>query len=317
MKPDVHKLIIIGSGPAGYTAAIYAARANLAPVLFEGVQLGGAAGGQLMLTSDVENFPGFPTGIQGPELMEKIRAQAVRFETTMLQRDITAVDFSHRPFTLTSDDKTWQTESVIISTGASAKWLGLESETKLRGHGVSACATCDGAFFKEKKVVVVGGGDTALEEALYLTRFAREVVIVHRREELRASAIMQQRAKQHPKISFIFNVEITEIKDIAQNKVTGVVLKNTVDNAQTDVACDGVFIAIGHRPNTDIFKNQITLDDHGYIKIHDGSKTNIEGVFAAGDVHDPSYRQAVTAAGYGCIAALDAQRFLTDLESAH
>lgn len=311
---ETHDLIIIGSGPAGYTAAIYAARANLKPVMFEGLMAGGQPGGQLMLTTEVENYPGFPEGIQGPELMQLFRKQAERFGTQLITQDVSEARFGKKPFEVVSDGVTYAARSVIIATGATAKWLGLPSEKALQGFGVSACATCDGAFFKNKRVVVAGGGDSALEEANFLTRFASEVVIVHRRAELRASKIMQDRAKKNPKIRFIWNTAIVEIKDPAARKVTGLVLKDTVDGRVYEHPCDGVFVAIGHEPNTKIFKEQITCDEKGYIVVQKGTLTNIPGVFAAGDVQDHIYRQAVTAAGSGCMAALDAERWLAEHE---
>ena len=317
MAEKIHDLIIIGSGPAGFTAAIYAARADLKPLMFEGLTHGGAPGGQLMLTTDVENYPGFPDGILGPDLMELMRKQARRFGAEMIQQDVVKVDFSKKPFKLwTNDDEIYQAKAVIISTGAVAQWLGLGSEKKLQGFGVSACATCDGAFFRDKKVIVVGGGDSAMEEALFLTKFASEVTIVARRskEDLRASKIMQERAFEHPKIKFIFNSEVTEIHDPAQKKVTGVTLKNTKDGSTSEFACEGVFIAIGHKPNTAIFEGQLELDHKGYLKVHDGSQTSVDGVFAGGDVHDHRYRQAVTAAGFGCQAALEAEKYLAQAE---
>ena len=307
---ETYNVIIIGSGPAGFTAAIYAARANLKPFLFEGLAKGGQPGGQLMLTSDVENYPGFPQGIMGPELMDLFRKQAARFGTELLQQDVTSVDFSKRPFKVTSDGKDYLAKSVIISTGASANWLGIPSEKALQGHGVSACATCDGFFFKGKEVLVVGGGDSAVEEANFLTKFATKVTIVHRRDALRASKIMQDRAHANKKIDFIWDSTIVEIKDPAQKKVTGVVLKNLKTGALSEKKTDGVFMAIGHTPNSEVFKGQIELDPKGYIKVHDGSLTSVPGVFACGDVQDFKYRQAVTAAGSGCMAALDAERFL-------
>jgi thioredoxin reductase (NADPH) len=311
---DVHSLIIIGSGPAGYTAAVYAARANLRPLLFEGLTAGGTPGGQLMLTTDVENYPGFPEGIQGPPLMDLFRKQAARFGTQLLRQDVTRVDFSKRPFTVAVEGKDHHAHAVILATGASARWLNIPSEEKLRGFGVSACATCDGAFFKNKDVVVVGGGDTAMEEATFLTRFASKVTVVHRRAELRASKIMQDRARKNPKIDFVWNSVVADIKDPAQKKVTGVVLKNVENGQLADRKCDGVFMALGHEPNTKIFQGQIALDAKGYIRLTKGSQTSVPGVFAAGDVHDPHYRQAVTAAGYGCMAALDAERYLAEHE---
>ncbi len=307
---EISNVIIIGSGPAGFTAAVYAARANLKPLLFEGLVKGGQPGGQLMLTTDVENYPGFPQGILGPELMELFRKQAARFGTTLIQQDVTSVDLSKRPFKVTSDGKDYFGNSVIISTGASANWLNIPSEKALQGYGVSACATCDGFFFKGKEVLVVGGGDSAVEEATFLTKFATKVTIIHRRDALRASKIMQDRARSNPKIDFIWDSAIEEIKDPAQKKVTGVVLKNLRTGQKSEKKCDGVFMAIGHTPNSEVFKGQIELDAKGYIKVHDGSLTSVSGVFACGDVQDFKYRQAITAAGSGCMAALDAERFL-------
>lgn len=304
----VHKLIIIGSGPAGLTAAIYAARANLSPIVFAG----GAYGGQLMLTTDVENYPGFPEGILGPDLMERFRAQAVRFGADVRDEDLTKVDFHRRPFHLWAGDEEFCAEAVIAATGASAKWLGLASETKLRGRGVSSCATCDGAFFKERDILVVGGGDTAVEEALFLTRFGKRVTIVHRRDELRASKVMQQRAFNNPRIDFIWNAQVVDVH--GERSVTGVRLKDTVTGALRDVACHAVFIAIGHEPNTQVFAGQLALDSKGYIVSPDGTRSSIEGVFVAGDVQDKRYRQAVTAAGLGCRAAMDAEKYLEALE---
>ncbi len=300
------KVIIIGSGPAGLTAALYAARANLAPVVFEGAQ----AGGQLMITTDVENYPGFPDGIMGPDLMANFRKQAERFGAQLHTVDVTAVDFSSRPFKVEAAGDIHEAESVIISTGASAKFLGVPGEEKLLGRGVSACATCDGFFFREKNVVVVGGGDTAMEEAEFLTRFATKVTVVHRRDAFRASRIMADRVLANPKTDVIWNATVTEI--LGEDTVTGVALEDTVTGATRTFDTDGVFMAIGHHPNTDLFAGVLTLDDTGYIVLAgDGStRTSVEGVYAAGDVADTVYRQAVTAAGSGCKAAIDAERWL-------
>ncbi len=306
------KVIIIGSGPAGYTAAIYAARANLAPLMFVGRE----PGGQLMTTSDVENYPGFPDGILGPELMEKFRAQAERFGTRIVADTVTSVDFSHRPFTVKIEDKTFEADAIIISTGATARRLGLESEKKLYGKGVSACATCDGFFFKEKNVIVVGGGDSAMEEATYLTKFAKQVTIVHRGESFRASKIMLERAQKNPKISFVTNTTVEEILGVDVGRVTGARLKNTATGDMREIPIDGVFAAIGHEPATSLFKGQLELDARGYVVTKGGTTaTNIAGVFAAGDVVDYRYRQAVTAAGTGCMAAIDVEKFLEHAEA--
>lgn len=303
------KVIILGSGCAGCTAAIYAARADLKPLMIEGIQ----PGGQLAITTDVENYPGFPKGIQGPELTNLMKAQAVRFGTEVIQGNITKVNLSRRPFKIWIDTKAYETETLIIATGASAKWLGLESEQKLIGKGVSACATCDAFFFKNQDVVVVGGGDTAMEEAAFLTKFAKKVTIVHRRDQLRASKIMQKRAKDNPKIEFIWDTVVEEVYDAAKNKVTGVKLKNVKTKETKSLACDGLFLAIGHQPNTNFFKGQIELDVKGYIKTKLPSMAaSVPGVFACGDCQDFIYKQAVTAAGTGCIAAMDAERFLIE-----
>jgi len=303
----IYDIIIIGSGPSGYTAAIYAGRANLSVLMLQGYQVGG----QLMLTSDVENYPGFEEGILGPEMMDKFEAQARRFGTEMLQEDVTAVDFSKRPFTITTDSGVYQSRAVIISTGASAQWLGLESEQKLQGRGVTACATCDGFFFKNKDVAVVGGGDTAMEEATFLTKYASHVTVIHRRDTLRASKIMQDRAFKNPKISFIWNTEVTEA--LGEESVTGLRLRNLKTGEESTLPVQGFFLAIGHKPNTDLFKGIIHMDKVGYIIPAEHTMTNIPGVFAAGDVTDHRYRQAVTAAGDGCRAAIDAERWLENL----
>jgi thioredoxin reductase (NADPH) len=298
------KLIIVGSGPAGLTAAIYAARANLEPI----VLAGSAPGGQLMLTSDVENYPGFPDGIQGPELMAAFRAQAERFGTQIVDVDIDRVDLSTRPFRLWARGTEYRAQAVIVATGASAIWLGLESETRLRGRGVSACATCDGFFFKDREIAVVGGGDTAFEEATYLTRFATKVHMLHRRDKFRASRIMVERARENPKIEIHTNTAIEEV--LGDAKVDGLILRDTDTGAERKMPVDGLFIAIGHRPNTEAFRDWLEVDAKGYLVVKDQSNSKIEGVFIAGDVHDHRYRQAVTAAGDGCRAAIDAERWL-------
>ena len=301
------KVIIIGGGPAGYTAAIYAARANLAPLQITGLQ----AGGQLTLTTSVENYPGFVDGVMGPDLMETMRKQAERFGTDMLGDDVMSVDFNQRPFVVRVGEATHHGDTVIIATGASAKLLGLPAEKALMGRGISTCATCDGFFFKDQNIMVVGGGDTALEEALYLARLGRQVEVVHRRDTLRGSKIMQERAFKNPKIRFIWGNAIDEILDVTQGKVTAVRLKNLKTGATTERAVDGLFVAIGHRPNTALFRGQIDLLPSGYVKVVPGTtQTSVPGIFAAGDVQDYMWRQAVTAAGTGCMAALEAERYL-------
>jgi thioredoxin reductase (NADPH) len=300
------RLVIVGSGPAGYTAALYAARANLNPLMFEGMQ----PGGQLTITSEVENYPGFPEGILGPELMEKMKKQAERFGTRFEGSEITRVDLSRRPFQLWSDDRLFTADAVIVATGASAKWLNLPSEKKYQGRGVSACATCDGFFFRGVEVVVVGGGDTAMEEATFLTKYATKVYVVHRRDELRASKIMQERSQKNPKIEIVLSSVIDEILG-DEKAVTGVRLKSTKDGSLRTLPVKGVFMGIGHEPNTRVFKGQLEMNEVGYLTVKSPSTaTSVKGVFAAGDVSDPTYRQAVSAAGSGCTAAIDAERFL-------
>ena len=301
----MHNVIIIGSGPAGLTAAVYTARVNLSPLMIEGSQ----AGGQLTLTTDVENYPGFPQGIMGPQLIQDMRAQAERFGTVFQTADVTKVDLSRRPFAVTiNDEETVQARSLIISTGASANLLGLDSESQLLGHGVSTCATCDGFFFRGQPIAVVGGGDSAMEEATFLTKFASHVTIIHRRDKLRASKIMQDKAMNNEKISFRWNSVVEDV--LGDDVVTGLRLRDTVTHDTATLDCKGVFVAIGHTPNTQIFRGQIEMDANGYIRTSHGTATSVHGVFAAGDVQDPHYRQAITAAGTGCMAAMDAERFL-------
>ncbi len=300
------RVLIIGSGPAGLTAAIYAARADLEPVVIAGF----VPGGQLMITSEVENFPGFPEGIDGPALMANMRAQAERFGARMHDLDVDSVDFSQRPFQVVAGGTRYTADSVIVATGASAIWLDLENETRLRGRGVSACATCDGFFFRDRKIAVVGGGDSALEEALFLTKFASEVVLIHRRDEFRGSRIMQNRAKTHPKISIEWNTQVTDV--LGQDKIEAIELTDTVSGEKREMPIEGLFIAIGHKPNTGVFREYLDIDDKGYLEVTDHTLSNIEGVFVAGDVHDHRYRQAITAAGDGCRAAIDAERWLEE-----
>ena len=308
------KVVIIGSGPAGYTAAIYAARANLSPLMFTGIQ----PGGQLMLTTLVENYPGFVDGIDGPPMMETFKAQAARFGTEMIADDVIEVDFRSRPFKIKADDAAVESDTVIIATGATAKLIGLPNESKLMGRGVSTCATCDGFFFKDQNIMVVGGGDSAMEEANYLSRLGRQVQVVHRRDTLRASKIMQERALKNPKIEFIWDTGVEDVLDPAKGKVTSVLLKNLKTGAQSEMPVDGLFIAIGHLPNTALFQGQIDLHPNDYIKVVPGTtETSVPGVFAAGDVADFTYRQAVTAAGTGCMAALEAERYLEAHHSGH
>ena len=311
MSEQIHNIIIIGSGPAGDTAALYSARANLKPIVIEGIE----PGGQLMITTDVENYPGFPKGIQGPELMEEFKAQAERFGAEYIFGEVSSVDLSNRPFSVTVDEeKTYKSNAVIIATGATAKLLGLESESNLMGRGVSACATCDGFFFQDQEVAVVGGGDTAMEEALFLTRYATNVKVIHRRDQLRASKIMQDRAENNPKIEFIWNTEVTDILANENGEVAKIKVHNLETSNISEIDVNGLFIAIGHQPNTHIFDGIIDRNENGYILTNNGTKTNIEGVFACGDAQDWIYRQAVTAAGTGCMAAIDAERYLAELE---
>jgi len=308
---DRYKVVIMGSGPAGLTAALYTARADLEPVVFEGLE----AGGQLTLTTDVENFPGFPNGILGPELMDSMKKQAERFGAHCLFGEIIKVDFSKRPFNITSNEKEILADTFIISSGATAKMLGLDSERELLGYGVSTCATCDGFFYKDKEIVVIGGGDTAIEEAIFLTKFGTKVTVFHRRDELRASKIMQDRAFANEKIHFVWNTVVEEILGSKETGVNGVRVKNVKTGEIFEINCEGFFVAIGHTPNTKMFEGQLDMDENGYLITKDGTtQTNIPGVFAAGDVQDHQYRQAITAAGTGCMAAMDAEKFLNDVE---
>jgi thioredoxin reductase (NADPH) len=302
------KVLVIGSGPAGLTAAIYAARADLQPLVIAGF----VPGGQLMITSEVENFPGFPEGIDGPALMANMRAQAERFGARLHDVDVESVDFSGRPFKVTAGGMQYTADSIIVATGASAMWLDLENETRLRGRGVSACATCDGFFFRDKKIAVVGGGDSALEEALFLTKFASEVVLIHRRDEFRGSRIMQNRAKNHEKISIEWNTQVTDV--LGEDKIEGLELTDTQSGQTRKMDIEGLFVAIGHKPNTEVFSEYLDVTDKGYLEVSDHTLTNVEGVFVAGDVHDDRYRQAISAAGDGCRAAIDAERWLAEQE---
>ena len=302
----LRNVVIIGSGPAGLTAALYSARANLKPLVIEGLE----AGGQLMMTTLVENWPGHRDGIMGPELMTEMRAQAERFGAEIIRGNVTAVDAKTSPFTIKTSDGEYRARTLIIATGASARLLGLPSERTLMGHGVSTCATCDGYFFRGKPIVVIGGGDTAMEEAIFLTRFASHVTVIHRRDTLRASKVMQDKAFANPKISFEWNAEVEEVTDVSKGEVNGIVIRNSVTGERKTIEVEGVFVAIGHTPNTTLFKGQLEMDANGYLITHDGGKTNVPGVFAAGDVQDHVYRQAITAAGSGCMAAIDAEKYL-------
>ena len=307
MESEHRRVLIIGSGPAGYTAAIYSARAGLEPLMLAGLSFGG----QLMITTDVENFPGYPDGVTGPQMMEELQKQAERFGTKVLLEDATSVDFSSRPFKVSRDGQDYTADTVIVATGASASWLGLDSEQRLLNMGVSACATCDGALFRDKAMAVIGGGDTAMEEALFLTRFATEVTVVHRRGELRASKLMQERALAHDKITFAWHSEVDEI--LGEEYVTGLRMRDVRDGSTREIDLEAVFVAIGHQPTTELFKGQLEMDDAAYLKVEAGTtRTSVVGVFACGDVADPTYRQAITAAGTGCMAAIDAERWLAE-----
>jgi thioredoxin reductase (NADPH) len=307
--PEHRNVIIIGSGPAGLTAAIYTARANLRPLLIEGME----AGGQLMLTTEVENFPGFTDGIMGPELMQSMRGQAERFGAEIIQGNVTSVDLTRRPFMVRTAETEYHARAVIIATGASARMMGLPSERSLLGHGVSTCATCDGFFFRNKPIAVVGGGDSALEEAIFLTKFASKVTVIHRRNALRASKIMQDKAFANPKIEFRWNAVVEEVKDASKGQVSSLVLRDTITGETSELPVEGLFVAIGHTPNTGLFAGQLEMDTNGYLVTHSGAKTNVPGVFACGDVQDHTYRQAITAAGSGCMAAIDAERYLDSI----
>jgi thioredoxin reductase (NADPH) len=304
-----HQVTIIGTGPAGLTAALYAGRANLKPLVIEGVE----KGGQLMLTTAVDNYPGFRDGIMGPDLMEEMRLQAERFGATFVAGDATKLDLSQRPFRISVEKTDYTSDAVILATGASAKWLDLGVDKQLSGRGVSTCATCDGFFFKDRAVAIVGGGDTAMEEAIYLSKLAASVTVIHRRDALRASKVMQDKARSIPNINFIWNSEVVDIKDLSRGEVTAIVLKNVLTGERSELPIDGVFIAIGHTPNTRLVAGQVMLNESGYVVTHAGTRTSVPGVFAAGDVQDHIYRQAVTAAGTGCMAAIDAERFLSGL----
>ncbi len=307
--PQHHQVTIIGTGPAGLTAALYTGRANLSPLVIEGIE----KGGQLMLTTAVDNYPGFRDGIMGPDLMEEMRLQAERFGATFIPGDVTSIDLAQRPFHIAVGNTEYLTDAVILATGATAKWLDLGVDKQLSGRGVSTCATCDGFFFKGRAVAVVGGGDTAMEEAIYLSKLASSVTVIHRRDTLRASKVMQDKARSLANVHFIWNTEVVDIKDVTQGTVTGLVLRNIPSGETSELAVSGLFIAIGHIPNTKLVAGQVTLDDGGYIVTYGGTRTNVPGVFAAGDLQDHIYRQAVTAAGSGCMAAIDAERFLSGL----